>query len=122
MPILEVMTLATENMIKAVRLMVRTSMSQKEIAKEIGVNETTISKWKNQSDFDEVRFQEERQYLGDLAAPALRTMKELLNAKSELVRYNAASDILDRTGFKPVEKQELEITTPTFVEDVPEDD
>lgn len=102
--------------------MVRTNMSQKEIAKEIGITEATISKWKHREDFDEVRLKEERLYLGDLAAPALRTMKELLNAKSELVRFNAAHDILDRTGFKPIDRQQLEITTPQFIEDVPDDD
>ena len=114
--------MATENMVRAVRLMVRTNMSQREIAKEIGITEATISKWKHRDDFDEVRLKEERLYLGDLAAPALRTMKELLNAKSELVRFNAAHDILDRTGFKPVDRQEIEVTTPVFVEDVPVDD
>ncbi len=100
--------MATENMIKAVRLMVRTKMSQKEIAKELDIAEATISKWKNRDDFDDVRQKEERLYLGEMAAPALRTMRELLNAKSELVRYNAASDILDRTGYKPVDKKEIE--------------
>ncbi|WP_251135037.1 helix-turn-helix domain-containing protein [Exiguobacterium sp. s102] len=99
--------MANENMTKAIQLMVRTNMSQKEIAKKIGVNETTISRWKQLKDFDEIRFQEERLYLGELASPALRTMRDLLNAKSELVRYNAASDILDRTGFKPIDRQEI---------------
>lgn len=99
--------------------MVRTNLSQKEIAKEIGINEATISKWKQKEEFDEVRQQEERYYLGDLASPALRTMRELLNAKSELVRFNAASDILDRTGFKPVDKQEIELKSAvTFVDDI----
>lgn len=111
-------------MIKAVRLMVRTNMSQKEIAKQIGITEATISKWKRRADFDEVRLHEERLYLGDLAAPALRTMKQLLNAKSELVRYNAASDILDRTGYKPTEKQEVEISAAVveFIDDIGVDD
>lgn len=115
--------MATENMVRAVRLMVRSNMSQKEIAEEIGITEATISKWKHRDDFDEVRMKEERLYLGDLAAPALRTMKELLNAKSELVRYNAASDILDRTGYKPADKQELEVKGAVqFVDDIGGDD
>lgn len=32
-------------------------------------------------------------------------------ADSEAVRLNAAKDLLDRAGFKPVEKTETEITT-----------
>lgn len=87
--------------------MVRTNMTQKEIAKEIGITEATISKWKHHDDFDQIRLREERLYLGDLVGPALRTMKELLNASSEAVRLNAASDILNRTGFKPSETHNL---------------
>lgn len=103
----------------AIRLMVRTNSSQREIAKELGIDETTISKWKKREDYDTIRQIEERDYLGDLAAPALRTMSDLLNAKSELVRYNAASDILDRTGYKPVDKQDINATiTPVFVDDI----
>lgn len=49
-------------------------------------------------------------------------MENLLTAKSELVRYNAASDILDRTGHKPTDKVEAEVITPTFINDVPAHD
>ena len=49
-------------------------------------------------------------------------MDKLLDAKSELVRYNAASDILDRTGHKPTDKVEAEVITPTFINDVPAND
>lgn len=98
--------MASENMRKAIRMMVRTTLTQKEIAKELGASEATLSKWKHRDDFDEIRQAEERIYLGDLAAPALRTMSDLLRAKSELVRFNAASDILNRTGYKPVDKVE----------------
>ena len=46
-------------------------------------------------------------------------MEKLLNARSELVRFNAAKDILDRTGHKPVDKQQVEITeAPKFIDDI----
>jgi len=111
--------LASENMKKGIKLMVRTNMTQREIADELKVNENTVSQWKKDKDFDEIRQQEERSFLGDLAAEALRTMKGLLKAKSELVRYNAASDILDRTGYKPTDKQEVDINGAVqFVDDI----
>ena len=53
---------------------------------------------------------------------ALKTMLNLLNAKSEMVRFNAAKDILDRGGFMPTNKQEIDIKSVTFVDDVPLDD
>lgn len=111
--------MAITNMEKAIKLMVWTNKSQREIAKELDVQEETVSRWKKHKDFDSIRQREEREYLGDLAAPALRTMKELLKAKSELVRYNAASDILDRTGYKPTDKQEVDINGAVqFVDDI----
>ena len=111
--------MASENMKKGIVLMVRTSLTQREIAKELKVNENTVSQWKKDKEFDELRQHEERAFLGDLAAEALRTMKGLLNAKSELVRYNAASDILDRTGYKATDKQELDINGAVqFIDDI----
>jgi hypothetical protein len=50
-------------------------------------------------------------------------MEELLTAKSELVRFNAAKDILDRTGHKPVEVSEMSVTeVPTFIDDIGSED
>ena len=36
-----------------------------------------------------------------LAPKAVRTMENLLQSESDNVRFSAAKDILDRTGFKP---------------------
>ncbi|MFS1351456.1 hypothetical protein ACLZX5_14480 [Enterococcus faecium] len=50
-------------------------------------------------------------------------MLNLLNAKSEMVRFNAAKDILDRGGFAPVNKQEVTtIQPPTFIDDIGDTD
>lgn len=40
--------------------------------------------------------------------PAMTALKELLEAESEDVRFRAAKDVLDRTGYKPKERQEIE--------------
>lgn len=107
---------------KAIALMVEKNLNQNEIAKELNVARQTISNWKRNTEFQEELLNAERNLLKGLTGKAIKTMENLLTAKSELVRYNAASDILDRTGHKPTDKVEAEIITPTFINDVPADD
>lgn len=104
---------------RAVRLMFEGDLTQKQIAQELKVTEQTIINWRKRGDFKEAQLNFEREYLKGLSAKAMHTMENLLNAKSELVRFNAASDILDRTGFKPVDKQEIEHSGAVqFVDDI----
>lgn len=107
---------------KAIALMVEKNLNQNEIAKELNVARQTISNWKRNTEFQEELLNAERNLLKGLTGKAIKTMEKLLTAKSELVRYNAASDILDRTGHKPTDKVEAEVITPTFINDVPADD
>lgn len=102
--------------------MVEKNLNQNEIAKELNVARQTISNWKRNAEFQEELLNVERNLLKGLTGKAIKTMENLLTAKSELVRYNAASDILDRTGHKPTDKVEAEVVTPTFVSDVPAND
>lgn len=49
-----------------------------------------------------------QEYLADKADRASQVIFELLeNAQNETVRLNAGKDILDRAGFKPVDKKDL---------------
>lgn len=89
--------------------MVRTSLTQREIASELDVSEETISRWKKRDDFEELKIVEEREFLKSLTSKSIKTMEKLLDAKSELVRFNAAKDILDRTGHKPTEKRDVDL-------------
>lgn len=113
--------MASEKMKKAIKLMVTTSMSQREIAKELNVAEQTVCNWKKEKDFDEIKLREEREFLGGITGLAIRTYKNILeNGKSEHVRYLVAQDILDRTGHKPTDKQEISYDEPiTIVWDIP---
>ncbi|MCC8039155.1 MAG: hypothetical protein LIP02_13635 [Bacteroidales bacterium] len=86
---------------KCIELMVSGNMTQREIAKEIDVAPETISRWKRTDEFIDTYNSAVRQNIQDAASDALRTMVSLLKARSELVRFNAAKDILDRAGFKP---------------------
>lgn len=100
----------TKKMKNTIDLMVTSNLNQREIAKKLDINEATISRWKNNEDFKNELGKAQKNYLMSLTAPAIRTLKNLLYADSEAVRFNAAKDILDRTGYKPTEKQQLEIT------------
>lgn len=92
---------------KAIELMFQTKFSQKEIADEVGVHESTLSKWKHDDDYKEYTDKFARETIAQTAGKALGTMVRLLDAKSELVRFNAAKDLLDRAGFAPSEKVDL---------------
>lgn len=92
---------------KAINMMVYTNLTQREIADKLDVREETVSRWKNREDFKSKKKEEEMKFLFELTSPAMRTMKELLNSHSDYVRFQAAQDILDRTGYKPTDKVDL---------------
>lgn len=92
---------------KCLELMVRGDMEQKEIAEEIKVSEQTICNWKKSEEFCEEYSSMLRQSINALAARAFRTQVNLLSARSEMVRYTAAKDILDRAGFVAEEKLKI---------------
>ncbi|MCL6222246.1 phBC6A51 family helix-turn-helix protein [Streptococcus dysgalactiae subsp. equisimilis] len=102
----------SKNFEKCIKLMVETDFKVSEIAEELKVSERTIYNWKKRDDFNELKEKYQKEYLANLTAPAIRTLQGLLNAKSELVRFQAATDILDRTGYKPTDKQEISIDEP----------
>ena len=94
-----------------IRLMATTNMTQAGIAKETGVSERTISRWKNEDEeFLTLLNDTTTKAISSAAGKAFGTMVDLLDAKSELVRYNAAKDLLDRGGFAPTNKVDLNST------------
>lgn len=98
------------NMEKAIHLMVYTTLTQREIAEKLDVCEETISRWKKRDDFKSKKKEEEREFLFELTSLAMRTMRELLNSNSDYVRFQAAQDILDRTGYKSTDKVDINST------------
>lgn len=84
-----------------------TKQTDKVIAKKIGVDITTISRWKKKEDYRLGLKGYQVEHLSNTVPKAIQTMINLLDAKSELVKYQAAKDILDRTGYNPVEKSEI---------------
>lgn len=101
------------------QLVFEDELTVQEIAEELNISARTIYNWKKKDEFKTHIIQLERDYLKGLSGKAIRTMEDLLDARSEMVRYNAASDILDRTGHKPIEKSEIEHTGHIqFVDDI----
>ncbi len=108
---------------KCVELMASGEFTQKEIAKKINITEKTICTWKKKDEFMSELDQLIVTTIRSVAAKAFKTQTKLLDAKSEMVRYMAAKDILDRAGFKPDEKLKLEgYSTVIIVDDLGEDD
>lgn len=101
--------MASDNIKRVVRLMVYEGLTQKEATKKIGITEAYFSRWKNdnKSTYEELQTKYHRQFMGNLVTPALQTLRKLLDSDNDNVRLNAVKDILDRTGHKPIEKQEV---------------
>lgn len=96
--------------------MLLAGVSRKQIATELGVHETTVSLWQRQPEFASALRQQREELkdavseivlsrLQDEAGPSLEKLVELRDgAQSEKVQLSASQDLLNRAGFKPVEK------------------
>lgn len=106
---------------KCLELMVSGTMTDKEIAEAINVTQKTICEWKKKNK----EFQDEynalmRGHLQYAAPKAFRKQLSLLNSKNDMVAHLAAKDIMDRAGFVPTEKVELQGAVPVIVDDCDE--
>lgn len=77
------------------------SYTQAQIARELKISEQTICNWKKDEEFSSELSKQLRVCVQTLAPKAVKTMEDLLESESDNVRFSAAKDILDRTGFKP---------------------
>lgn len=86
---------------KCIEMLVCGSYTQVQIARELKISEQTICNWKKDKEFSSELEKQLRLCVQTLAPKAVRTMENLLKSESDNVRFSAAKDILDRTGFKP---------------------
>ena len=103
-----------------IQLMVEGLLTQKQIANRLGVTENTISNWKKNAEFMGEYNTALKSSINLVAAEAFSTQRKLLKARSEMVRYMAAKDILDRAGFKAPEKIDLNVEPVVIVNDLKE--
>ncbi|MCJ1667846.1 DNA-binding protein [Staphylococcus sp. NRL 16/872] len=109
----------SEKQQKYIEIKNETGQTDKTIAKKIGIDTTTISRWKKKEEYQLGLKGYQAYYLSEKTPQALLTMTKLLNARSELVRFQAAKDILDRSGYNPVDKQQIETNaTVQFNDDI----
>lgn len=97
----------TEKQIKCINLMITEWKTQKQISKEINVTEKTICEWKKDKEFKEEIQRQMKENFGSLAVEAQQELKKLLKSKNENVKMQAIKDVLDRAGYKPIEKSEI---------------
>lgn len=89
---------------KCIKLMLTTNKTQKQIAKEIQVSENSISEWKKNNEFKEELQKQMKDNFGSLAIVAQKELGKLLKSKNPNIRIQAIKDLLDRAGYKPTDK------------------
>lgn len=100
---------------KAIAMMIK-GIPQKDIAHELGITETAISKWKKQEEFKTEYRQQIDNIMNEASGEALTTICDLMrNSNSDNIRFKCAQDILNRTGYKPVDKIEAKTDNITYV-------
>lgn len=100
-----------EKQIQCINLMVIENKTQKQIANELKITEQTICNWKKDKEFKDEIEKNIKENFGSLALDAQKELKKLLKSKNEYIRIQAVKDILDRAGYKPVEKREIKDDT-----------
>ena len=124
----------TENKKKVAELLVLGDKSQSEIAKEVGINQVSISRFKHDKDFCEYyekleqeltlkNTNEAKRRLATNTNLAIDTLLDLMqNSDSDNVRYQCATRILDYTVGKPTSKQEIKVEKTETKQEVSADD
>lgn len=96
--------------VKCLQLMIKGDMTDKEIAEAINITQKTICEWKkNCKEFQDEYNALMRNSLQYAAPKAFRKQLALLNSKNDMVAHLAAKDIMDRAGFQPTEKVEMDV-------------
>lgn len=109
---------------KAIELLFEGSMKRREIAEELKITEQTLYNWLKDDDFSKAYDDHVKTIMSKSSGKALNTMLSLLSAKSEMVRFNAAKDIMDRGGLAPIDKKEIkqDINFDIVIDDWDDDD
>ncbi|WP_461243742.1 phBC6A51 family helix-turn-helix protein [Secundilactobacillus muriivasis] len=112
----------TKKQQKAIELMFEGNLSQTNISAQLKIHPTTLSRWKREPDFIDAMKAYTDETISRSTPQAMRTMVHLLDAKSELVRFNAAKDLLDRAGFMPTIRQDINanVGPVQIIDDVPD--
>lgn len=93
----------------------------KELAELLNVSTYTVRAWLRKQEIKDIIEQTQqdeddivKQGLKALRMKALYKMSDLMDSEMDAIAYQAARDILDRTGHKGVEKKEVQVEVYTF--------
>ena len=107
---------------RCMELLLSGSLNQKQIAAEINVSEQTICNWKKDVLFASEYDSAIRESIRYTAGRALATQIQLLDHADGRVARQAASDLLDRAGYKPTEQVDLQAGVGvTIIDDIADD-
>lgn len=96
--------------VKCLELMIKGDMTDKDIAAAINITQKTICEWKkNNKEFQDEYNSLMRSSLQYAAPKAFRKQMALLDSKNDMVAHLAAKDIMDRAGFNPTDKLEMDV-------------
>ena len=96
--------------VKCLELMIKGDMTDKDIAAAINITQKTICDWKkNSKEFQDEYNSLMRSSLQYAAPKSFRKQMALLDSKNDMVAHLAAKDIMDRAGFSPAEKIEMDM-------------
>lgn len=101
----------SEKQIQCINLMIIENKTQKQIAKELNITEQTICNWKKDKEFKNEIEKNIKENFGSLAVEAQKELKKLLKSNNEYIKMQAVKDILDRAGYKPIERREIKDDT-----------
>ena len=101
----------SEKQMQCINLMVIENKTQKQIAKELKITAQTICHWKKDKEFKNEIENNIKENFGSLAVEAQKELKKLLKSNNEYIKMQAVKDILDRAGYKPVERREIKDDT-----------
>ena len=101
----------SEKQMQCINLMVIENKTQKQIAKELNITEQTICNWKKDKEFKNEIEKNIKENFGSLAIDAQKELKKLLKSNNEYIKMQAVKDVLDRAGYKPIERREIKDDT-----------
>lgn len=95
--------------IKCLELMLSGEKTDKEIAEAINISPKTICDWKkNNMEFQTEYNKLMRNNMQYAAPKAFKKQLKLLESKNDMVAHMAAKDIMDRAGFNPTDKIDMD--------------
>lgn len=99
------------NMLKCIQMMVYTDKQKQEIAQELKVSGTTVSRWQDREDFQQELRNEMHRGFNSLALKARRRLEELIDSKNDGVALGACKEVLNKAGYMETQKLEVKDTT-----------